>query len=128
MYDDRFGSAADKLIVCESGAAKTAVSKVIVSAPASPLAAVIASRSVHSFASHTPSPGSFAELTTNDVNMSRVGGGGAGCTSKAPMSTSLPTTRGKPFPRWSVVKGNPLKSTAKVWLPALITGDPDWMA
>src|SRR5215218_8212007 len=64
MSDDRFGSAPDRLIVCGPGAAKAAGSKAIVSAPAAALAFVIASRKVHSVASHTPSPGSFVELTT----------------------------------------------------------------
>ena len=45
-------------------------------------------------------------------------------TSKAPMSTVPLTFRGKPVPRWSVVRGLPSGSTARVTLPALMAGLP----
>ena len=44
--------------------------------------------------------------------------------SKAPMSTVPLTTRGKPAPRWSVVSGLPLASTASALLPASMAGLP----
>ena len=42
--------------------------------------------------------------------------------SNAPISTAVPTIRGKPAPRWSVVSGLPFASTAKALLPRLTAG------
>ena len=51
--------------------------------------------------------------------------GGPRWTSKAPMSTVPLTIRGKPVPRWSVVKGWPVVgSTARALLPASMAGLP----
>ena len=65
MLELRSGSAADKLIVCDPGAAKTSESNVIVFTSAEAFASRMASRKVH-VESQTPSAASPESFTTSD--------------------------------------------------------------